>query len=123
DLRQIVTNAVFEARMTTENHVVRYIGTNEPVEMALDATRVTQVMSNLLDNAIRYSPPDTTVVVDLQADEESAVVSVRDEGPGVPDHLRQRLFERYFSGSSSLRNSSEGLGLGLYVASGIVEAH
>ena len=123
DLRQIVTNAVFEARMTTENHVVRYIGVDEPVEMALDATRVTQVMSNLLDNAIRYSPPDTTVAVDLQSDEESAVVSVRDEGPGVPDHLRQRLFERYFSGSSSLRNSSEGLGLGLYVASGIVEAH
>lgn len=123
DLRQIVTSAVVEARMTTENHTVEYVGVEEPVEMALDATRVTQVLSNLLDNAIRYSPADTTVSVNLQADEGAAIVSVRDEGPGVPDHLRQRLFERYFSGSNSLRSSSEGLGLGLYVASGIVEAH
>jgi len=123
DLRQIVTAAVVEARMTTENHTVRYDGTDEPVVLELDSTRVTQVLSNLLDNAIRYSPPGTTVTVDLRADDDGAVVSVHDEGPGVPPQLRDRLFERYFSGMAAPRGSAEGLGLGLYVASGIVEAH
>lgn len=123
DLRQVVTDAVVEAQMTTENHTIRYAGTDEPVVLEIDSTRVTQVMSNLLDNAIRYSPPGTTVTVDLQADDSGAVVAVHDEGPGVPAALRERLFERYFSGMAAPRGSTEGLGLGLYVASGIVDAH
>ena len=124
DLRQVVINAVVEAQMTTENHTVRFIGADEPVVLEIDATRVTQVLSNLLDNAIRYSPPDTVVTVDLRAGADGgAVVSVHDEGPGVPLQLRERLFERYFSGMAAPRGSAEGLGLGLYVASGIVEAH
>ncbi len=123
DLSQIAVDAVAEAQITTETHTVEYVGPVEPVRVEIDSTRVTQVLSNLLNNAIRYSPPGTTVTVDLRPNDDSVVVSVRDEGPGVSSQLRERVFERYFSGITGLRGSTEGLGLGLYVAAGIVEAH
>lgn len=124
DLHHVVVEAVDEAQMATDNHTVRYTGVEEPISLDLDAARVTQVLANLLDNAIRYSPPGTTVTVDLQRGPEGgAIVSVRDDGPGVPAHLAERLFERYFRGEATVRSTTDGLGLGLYVANGIIEAH
>ncbi len=52
-----------------------------------------------------------------------AIVRIQDQGPGIPSETRDRLFERYFRGTASARVASEGLGLGLYVAHGIIEAH
>jgi signal transduction histidine kinase len=55
--------------------------------------------------------------------DDEVIVSVRDQGVGIPLQAQERLFERYFRGTASMRQTTDGLGLGLYVASGIVEAH
>ena len=91
--------------------------------MSVDRTRIEQVLANLLDNAIKYSPEGTTVELVLQVRGDDLVVDVIDEGPGISPDAQERMFERYFRGTSSTRTASEGLGLGLYVAHGIVTAH
>ncbi len=75
-----------------------------------DRSRLERVISNLLENAFRYSSPDSTVNVNLQADEQYIVVTVEDEGSGVPSELTQSLFKKFYQGKDKSGKS----GLGLY---------
>ncbi len=87
-----------------------------------DVSRVQQVLSNLLVNAIKFTPAGGSVTVRAQAAEDGEVVriSVQDTGPGIADADKPRLFERYWQAPRLLRAGS---GLGLFIAKGIVEAH
>jgi signal transduction histidine kinase len=87
-----------------------------------DPKRLLQVLENLLGNALKHSPEGVPVTIEVaeetSGDGQSAIVTVRDEGPGIPPELLPRLFERFAIGPES-----NGLGLGLYLARGIAEAH
>jgi signal transduction histidine kinase len=90
-----------------------------------DAMRLSQVLTNLLTNAIRYSPADQPISVTLTADEGEARVSVRDHGPGIPAEVLPHLFERFYRAPGADRHpgGEVGLGLGLYIAYEIVRRH
>lgn len=103
---------------------IRQENPSTPVEaVSADSSRITQVMENLVGNALKFSPPGTEVVVSVCPCEQGVEVAVRDSGPGVPYHEMQRVFERYvrLPGQSSRRGS--GSGLGLAIATRIVELH
>lgn len=87
--------------------------------VAADRVRLGQVVGNLLENAIRHSPARGTVTVELSATAQTVHLAVRDQGPGIPAELRERLFERFVQGAGS----SGSLGLGLYVAHELVKLH
>ena len=123
DMVEVVRGAAVEAQLATEQHTVAARFGADSLIASVDRTRIEQVLANLLDNAIKYSPAGTSVEVVLQADSNDLIIDVRDEGPGIPADAQARMFERYFRGTSSSRATSEGLGLGLYVAHGIVTAH
>jgi signal transduction histidine kinase len=95
----------------------------EPVPNVLaDVDRLERILGNLLSNALKYSPGDAPVVVRLARRESEVVVTVVDRGPGIaPDEL-PHLFERYYRARRA-RQSRDGLGLGLYIAKGLIEAH
>jgi two-component system, OmpR family, sensor kinase len=86
-----------------------------------DANLLFQVFSNLLSNAIKYSPSGGLIKVALQADESSVTVAMHDQGIGVPEGDRPRLFERYYRGSNA--SGMVGTGLGLYFVKTVVELH
>ncbi len=86
----------------------------------VDGSRLQQVVINLLENASKYSP-NGTIDVSGEFDEKEIVISVGDDGPGVPDEERERLFEPFVRGRAPAGVS--GSGLGLYIAKAIVEAH
>lgn len=88
-----------------------------------DAARIAQVLTNLLSNAAKYSPSDAPITVTLQAHADDVVVSVHDEGIGIPPEDLPRLFQRYVRAHNAVTTGIEGLGLGLYLCRGIVEAH
>lgn len=98
---------------------VRKVDGDLPVLLA-DRHRLQQVLSNLLGNAVRFTPHGGEIVLSATCGEERLRVSVRDSGPGVAHDDIPRLFERYFQAPRLLRSGS---GLGLYIAKGIVEAH
>jgi signal transduction histidine kinase len=86
----------------------------------LDSLRIQQVISNLLDNAVKYAPAGTAVRVVVARRASEVVVSVTNEGPGIDERRQARLFDRYYRADYSRKN---GLGIGLYVARGLAEAH
>ncbi len=84
-----------------------------------DRVRLGQVTANLIENAVRHSPRNSTVTVELSSDAQAVRVAVRDRGPGIPLELRDRIFERFVQGPGA----GGSLGLGLYVAHQVVELH
>jgi PAS domain S-box-containing protein len=123
DMADVLRDAVSEAQLTAEAHSIVLVISDDPLTAEVDRSRIEQVLSNLIDNAVKYSPADSQITVSVAADTDSLSVSVRDNGLGIDPDARQRLFNRFYRGTRTARNSSEGLGLGLYVARGIVEAH
>lgn len=98
------------------------LGADLPPVVA-DAERIEQVLGNLIENAFKYSPPDGRVLVTGRATGTEVVVTVTDEGEGVPPGERERIFERFQRIDSRLVRQLKGAGLGLYVCKAIVEAH
>ncbi|HDN19806.1 MAG TPA: HAMP domain-containing histidine kinase, partial [Candidatus Acetothermia bacterium] len=86
-----------------------------------DPKRIRQVLGNILANALRYSPAGGTVSVSVRREGNGAVVTVRDQGPGIPPEDLPHIFERFYKGDPA--RSGQGSGLGLAIAKAIVEAH
>lgn len=91
------------------------------LQLEVDARRLTQVLSNLIANAIKYSPPGETVRVSVSEDEQTVTVSVADKGPGIDPAEREAIFEK-FKQSASLK-TKEGTGLGLAICKQLIEQH
>jgi signal transduction histidine kinase len=86
-----------------------------------DADRLRQVLSNLIDNAVKYSPDGEPVEVRARTENGSVVVDVSDHGPGIPPDERPLIFEKF--GRAPSGGAKPGTGLGLYIARSIAEAH
>ena len=88
-----------------------------------DRTRLEQVAANLIDNALKYTPPGgrVEVEVEISAEDQAAILRVRDTGPGIPAAEMPRIFDRLFRGDTS--RTERGLGLGLSLVKAVVEAH
>ena len=82
-------------------------------------------MLNLLENALRYSPSDTPVDVQIELQEAYVLVSVSDRGPGIPLAERERIFEKFYriSNNQTAQIHPQGLGLGLAICQGCIDAH
>ena len=97
-------------------------------EMAVDGRALQQALVNLMDNAIKHSPPNATVTVALesaapQQQPGTLNLSVTDQGPGIPAHEREKIFERFHRLGSELRRETQGVGIGLSIVKHIVAAH
>jgi signal transduction histidine kinase len=96
---------------------------DEPVIVSADPERIERVLMNLITNALKYSPPKKPVVVGVEQAHNEAVVSVVDQGDGIPPEELPRLFHRFTRGRAGPKADVSGLGLGLYIARLMVEAH
>lgn len=121
DVTGLVERLVDEAQATTQRH--QMVLTAEPEIMAVvDALRLEQVVGNLLDNAIKFSPEGDRIEVHVSSPTAGTVqVAVRDRGIGIPSERRADVFERFYQARPG--NKGSGLGLGLYVSRLIVESH
>ena len=97
----------------------------EPTDLTADGDpeRVHQVVANLLENAVRYTPSGGTVEVQARRSATGVVIEVIDEGPGIPDDQRVRVFERFYRADAARSASDGGAGLGLAIARWIVDLH
>jgi len=120
DLTRLLLEAVEDARVLAPDHRWQLELPEDavPIEVVGDAARLHQVVTNLLTNARKYTPADTTVTVAVNPDG----FEVRDDGPGFPPELAAVAFERFSRGDAS-RHREGGIGLGLALVQAIVAAH
>jgi signal transduction histidine kinase len=122
-IRPLLEEALREREL--EPGAVRLKVSVQPGDLAAhgDPERVHQVVANLLDNAIRHSPPDGRVWLSAHADAGRTTIAVSDEGPGIPSHEAERVFERFYRTDGARTVRAGGTGLGLAIARWIVDAH
>ncbi|MGZ4613044.1 MAG: sensor histidine kinase [Kineosporiaceae bacterium] len=127
DLTRLVVDAVGDAHAAGPDHVWRLEVPDEVVEVVGDESRLHHVVGNLLANARSHTPPGTVVTVSLTAAggafASEAVLTVVDNGPGIPPPLLPDVFERFARGEGSRTRGAGSTGLGLAIVAAVVEAH
>jgi len=123
DLSMLVIDAVSDARVAGPTHRWQLDLPEEPVTVTGDAARLHQVLANLLANARTHTPAGSTVRCRLRTEHGSAVITVTDNGPGIPPALQSEIFGRFVRGDSSRSRAAGSTGLGLAIVSAVVGAH
>jgi two-component system OmpR family sensor kinase len=129
DLAVLAGDAVHDARGLAPDRTVRLVGVRpgggpEPSVVTGDENRLRQVVANLLANAVRHTPAGSPIEVAVGREGATAVLEVRDHGPGIPPDHAEKVFERFYRvDSSRTRGQGGGSGLGLSIVAAVVSAH
>ena len=124
---QVVDDIVSEAlrhidRRSAEHHITVDCG-DEPLLVRVDAGLIMQVLINLVNNAVKYTPAGSNIRITAIPQDNMAEICVSDNGPGIPDELKERVFEMFFTGGNPIGDSRRSLGLGLTLCQAIIHAH
>ena len=95
----------------------------ELVLARMDVRLIIQVLVNLIDNAIKYTPPGTVICIQGTKTDGKAQISVKDNGPGIPEEMKPHIFQMFYTGKTTVADSHRSLGLGLALCHSIIEAH
>jgi K+-sensing histidine kinase KdpD len=122
-LNDIVEQVIEDVEGSTLNKLITVEQniSGKSVAILADPTRLYHLILNLIDNAVKYSPPETAVSVRLSYEAETVILEVQDEGPGIPEKDLTRVFDKYYRGTQA--QQQPGAGLGLSVVWAIAEAH
>jgi len=123
DLSPLVRQVVGEFEPTLRLHTIVVEGAGENLPIQGDELRLYQVFSNVIGNAIKYSPQGGTVRVRLEQRENQACVEVADQGIGIPSAAIPQLFKRFYRGANVVGQNIGGMGIGLSVVNEIVALH
>ncbi|AMS07191.1 sensor histidine kinase [Acidipropionibacterium acidipropionici] len=124
DLVELVLNAVSDSRAAGTDHTWTLDLPDDPVTVAADPDRLTQVITNVLSNARKHTPPGTLVATSVSIADGLATVRIADTGPGIPESVRDTVFERFARADTARTASKEGsTGLGLSIVAAVMEAH
>ncbi len=123
-LQQLLTQATheFEPLLAERQITLETVVPDSSIELSLDPEKIQQVFRNLLSNAVKFSPEGSTITCRLHAEADTAIVSVSDEGPGIPAEELETIFDKFIQ-SSRTRTGAGGTGLGLAICRDIVNAH
>ncbi len=92
-------------------------------DIYMDSERIIMVLQNILDNAIKYTPINGKIEINISLDDKNLKVSVKDSGVGVPKKDQKKIFSKFFRATNVVRMETEGTGLGLFIAKNVVERH
>jgi two-component system sensor histidine kinase/response regulator len=125
NLAELIDKSVYLANIDSvkKNTQITFHNSSPPVLVKLDGAKMKQVIDNLLSNAVKYSPPGSHITVELTADDTGCGFAVRDQGPGIPENERDKLFKDFGRLSVKPTGGEKSVGLGLAICRKIVEAH
>jgi signal transduction histidine kinase len=123
DLAALARRIVTELEPTLERHTLEADIPEGSLLISGDPARLEQVLQNLLQNAIKYSPNGGTVSLGLARQDDLALISVSDQGVGIPESARPYLFQRFYRAHNVTGRNMSGMGIGLYLVHLIVTLH
>ena len=110
------------SRKRSEHHISVDYG-EELLLVKIDAKLILQVIINIVDNAIKYTPSGSTIRIYAEKAGDMVSVSIADDGPGIPDAMKEKVFEMFFTGENKIVDSRRSLGLGLSLCKSIIHVH
>jgi len=122
-VEEIVTEALQHISRKQTEHTVTVHHENELLLARCDARLIIQVIINLVDNAIKYTPAGSHITITTKQNEQHTEISVADNGAGIPDCEKEKVFQMFYSGSNPIADCRRSLGLGLSLCKSIITAH
>lgn len=119
----VITEALSHLGRKKEDYNVQTVIEDEALSAKMDGKLIAQVIFNLVDNAMKYAPPYTTITVRAKAVGEFIEISVEDEGNGIKDEDKKKIFDMFYTVNNSIADGRRGLGLGLALCKAVVNAH
>ena len=125
DLVALTRRMVTQRQMTTKQHIFSLNTGHSSLMIEVDRARIEQVLTNLLSNAVKYSPQGGSIELSLreEAEPHEALLSIRDQGIGIPVGQHARIFGRFMRAENARTSEITGTGLGLYLSRELVERH
>ena len=122
-ISEIFDNVLDRCAANLSNHRVGVGCEENPPMVKVDSRLLASVIANLLENAAKYSPPESEIILRAAVDNNTLRISVQDQGSGIPAHELPRVFDKFYRGAIRLMKRRDGTGMGLAIARGIIEAH
>ena len=123
ELQELIQVAQQRLSMQAAGHHVCAHVPEESIFVEVDGRLILQLIINLVDNAIKYTPPGSHIDVTASVQGDTALVEVADDGDGIPDEAKSRVFQRFVTEQKRLADSRKGIGLGLSICEAIVHSH
>lgn len=122
-LEEVIDEAMRHVYRRHENHKIQVSQEGDYILASMDAQLIIQVITNLVDNAIKYTPDGCVITVKSYQKDESAIIEVCDNGPGIPDESKEKIFQMFYTTGYKSADGKRGMGLGLPLCRAILNAH
>lgn len=122
-MEEVIEEALRHINRKKTEHEISVEYKEELLLAKMDAKLILQVLINLVDNAIKYTPAGSQIRISTEKIEDRIAVSIADNGAGIPDEMKPRVFEMFFTGENKIVDSRRSLGLGLSLCRSIISAH
>lgn len=119
----VITEALHHVNRKSVEHHITVRHKEDYLLAKMDAKLMVQVVINIVDNAIKYTPKGSNILIKTWKQGDKAVISIADDGDGIPDKMKERVFDMFYSGANKIADSRRSLGLGLSLCRSIVNAH
>lgn len=120
---EVIDEALRHVSRKSAEHSITVEQREEFILAKMDSRLIVQVVINLVDNAIKYTPPGSSIHISTWKADKKVYVEISDNGPGIPDEAKQRIFEMFYTGTNKVADSRRSMGLGLALCKSIVNAH
>lgn len=122
-IEDVLTEAIKHVHKKENGQKITVTHKNELLLAKMDTRLIIQVIINILDNAIKYTPLDSTIEIVSEKRENMAIISISDNGNGIPNDMKERVFDMFYTGANKIVDNRRGLGLGLALCKSIINAH
>lgn len=119
----VIAEALHHISRKSVEHHITVESKEEFLLVKMDAKLIVQVIINIVDNAIKYTPKGSRILIKSQKQDNKAVVSIADDGDGISDEMKARVFDMFYTGTNKIADSRRSLGLGLSLCKSIINAH
>lgn len=122
-LEEVIAESMLHINRKSVEHSIEAVVNDAFLMAKVDSRLIMQVLINIVNNAIQYTPQGSRIIVSARREEEMVLVEVSDDGPGIPDEAKLKLFNMFYTAEKARGDGRRGLGLGLALCKSIVEAH
>ena len=120
---EVITEALHHVNKKKDEHTIKVVQTEDFILAKMDARLIVQVIINIVDNAIKYTPTGSTITISTTKKDKQVIVDIADDGPGIPDQAKERIFDMFYIAPNEVVDSHRSLGLGLALCKSIINAH
>ena len=120
---EVIEEALHHVNRKSTEHKITVKSSEEFILAKMDAKLIVQVIINIVDNAIKYTPVNSEITIHTEKQDQTVIVAIADNGEGISDDVKKHVFDMFYSGTNKISDSRRSLGLGLSLCKSIINAH